>query len=188
MRLAGLFAALMALSISSAAHAQAWGEYINREQFFTVNFPGDPMESSAPYKTAKGTALTARTFSASAAPDSIFAGTYTMTVVDYNSAKDELATAMEEAAAAIRMKGVVKYDGQNMLDNHKSLRLTVEKPDKKLLLAEILVAENGRLYISEAETAPNVPPPAQYQASLQILDEEGVRIRYKSVGSSERVR
>jgi hypothetical protein len=88
----------------------------------------------------------------------------------------------------MRMKGTVKYDGQNMLDNHRSWRLTVETPAKTLLLGEILAAENGRLYISEAETPMNVPPPAQYQASLQILDENGVRIRYKTVGSTERVR
>jgi hypothetical protein len=188
MRLAGIFAALMGLFISSAANAQAWGEYINREHFFTVNFPGDPVETTAPYKTQKGTTLTARTFTAHAAPDSILAGRYALTVVDYNSAKDELATAIEEAAAAMRMKGTVKYDGQNMLDNHRSWRLSVETPAKTLILGEILVAENGRLYIAEAETALNVPPPAQYQASLQILDDEGVRIRYKSVGSTERVR
>lgn len=188
MRLAGLFAALMALSISSAASAQAWGEYVNQENFFTVNFPGDPVETTVPYKTAKGTTLTARIFTANAAPDSIFAGRYAMIIVDYNSAKDELPTAIEDAAAAMRAKGTVKYDGQNMLDNHRTARLTVETPAKTLLLGEILVAENGRLYISEAETPLNVPPPAQYQASLQILDENGVRIRYKSVGSTERVR
>lgn len=188
MRFISLIVAVMALAASSAANAQDWGEYVNRENFFTVNFPGDPAETTAPYKTAKGTMLTARTFTANAASDSILAGRYALTVVDYNSAKDELPTAIEEAAAAMRAKGTVKYDGQNMLDNHRSWRLTVETPAKSLILAEILVAANGRLYISEAETAPNVPPPAQFQASLQVLDENGVRIRYKSVGSTERVR
>jgi hypothetical protein len=188
MRFISLIVAVMALVASTAANAQDWGEYVNRENFFTVNFPGDPMETTAPYKTAKGTMLTARIFSADAAPDSILAGTYRLTVVDYNSAKDELPTAIEEAANTIRAKGTVKYDGKNMLDNHLSWRLTIETPAGRRILAEVLVAENGRLYISEAETALNIPPPAQYQASLQILDENGVRIRYKSVGSTERVR
>ena len=75
-----------------------------------------------------------------------------------------------------------------MMDNHKSQRLTVETPAQRRLLSEILVSADKRLYISEAETALNVPPPAQYQASLQILDDEGVRIRYRAVGNPERVR
>jgi len=31
-------------------------------------------------------------------------------------------------------------------------------------------------------------PPAQFQASIEILDTEGKRIRYRTVGSTERVR
>jgi hypothetical protein len=188
MRFISLIVAVMAFVVSSAASAQEWGEYVNRENFFTVNLPGDPDETTAPYKTAKGTELTARTFTAKAPADSILAGTYSLTVVDYNSAKDQLPTAIEEAANMIRAKGTVKYDGKNMLDNHLSWRLTVETPQKTRILAEVLVAANNRLYISQAETALDVPPPANYQASLQILDENGVRIRYKSVGSTERVR
>ena len=111
-----------------------------------------------------------------------------MTVVNYANAPDELASAIDDAAAAVRAKGAVKYDGTGMLDNHKSQRITVETPAQRRLLAEILVSMDKRLYISEAETALNAPPPAQYQASLQVLDDEGVRIRYRSVGSTERVR
>jgi len=189
MRVLRLIPALLALLfVSNTALAQDWGEYVNRESFFTVNFPGDPMVADFTYKTAKGTMLPAKTFTAVAPGDSILSGTYAMTVVDYNGAKAELPTAIEEAAAAIRAKGTVKYDGKNMLDNHLSWRLTVETPNKRRILAEILIAQNGRLYISEAETALDVPPPAQYQASMQILDENGVRIRYRSVGSTERVR
>jgi len=57
--------------------------------------------------------------------------------------------------------------------------LTVKTPTTRIL-TEILVAANNRLYITEAETALNVPPPAQFQASLQILDEKGVRIRERT--------
>jgi hypothetical protein len=41
------------------------------------------------------------------------------------------------------------------------------------------MSNDKRLYISEAETAMTAPPPAQYQASIQVLDDEGVRIRYQ---------
>jgi len=48
-------------------------------------------------------------------------------------------------------------------------------------LTEVLFHQN-RLYITEAETGINTPPPAQFQASIQMLDDDGVRIRYERDG------
>jgi len=183
MRFVSLIPAVVALFYSGAANAQAWAEYVNRADFFTVNFPGEPTRQDSTYKTEKGTSLPAHVYNAQDAR-----GRYTITVVDYATATAELPTAIEEAAKGVRAKGMVKYDGQNMLDNHRSWRITVQTPAQRVILAEVLVAANNRLYISEAETPLNVAPPAQYQASLQIVDEDGVRIRYRSVGSTERVR
>jgi hypothetical protein len=132
-----------------------------------------------PYKTAKGTNLTARVFTAVAPPGSRLTGTYTVTVVDYTNAKDEISTAVEQARNAMRAKGTVKYDGLNNIDLHLSRRLTVETPTTRLLF-EILMAANNRLYITQAETPLNVPPPAVFQASLQILDDSGTRIRTRT--------
>ncbi|HXJ03426.1 MAG TPA: hypothetical protein VNH44_19555 [Micropepsaceae bacterium] len=188
MRRLFLIPAVLALFVSATAHAQVWSEWADRENRFTVNFPGDPTKTEMPYKTAKGTALTARVFTAEADPQSRQAGTYSVTVVDYKSAPDEQATAMQEAAAAIRTKGKVKYDEANNIDQMASWRLTIETPDNHRLLAEVLMSAEKRLYIVQAVTPMNVPPPAQFQASLQVLDEDGTRIRYKTVGSSERVR
>jgi hypothetical protein len=182
MRMMGLIPAVVALFISGAANAQ-WAEFVDRADHFTVNFPGDPAKSDLAYKTAKGTTLQAHVY---VAQDQ--RGRYQMTVVNYANAPDELASAIDEAAAAIRAKGTVKYDGTGMLDNHKSQRITVETPAQRRLLAEILISADKRLYISEADTTLNAPPPAQFQASLQVLDDEGVRIRYRAVGSTERVR
>jgi hypothetical protein len=180
MRIVGFLTAVVAVAVSSGAFAQEWGEYVNRENFFEINLPGDPMVASMPYRTAKGTKLTANVFSAMAPADSILAGNYTVTVVDYSNAKDEAATAVEQAANAIKAKGTVKYDGLNLIDLHASRRLTVETPMTRIL-AEILVAANNRLYITEAETPLNKPPAANFQASLQILDDNGTRIRTRTV-------
>ena len=60
LRFLSLITAALALFMANAANAQDWGEYSNRENFFTVNFPGDPVEKDVPYKTAKGTNLTAQ--------------------------------------------------------------------------------------------------------------------------------
>ncbi len=177
MRFAGLVPAAVALFIAGAAYAQAWDVYTNREEFFAVNLPGEPKMMTSPYRTAKGTNLTAKKYTAVAPAGSLLAGTYILTVVDYNSATGELGTAIEEAAARYRSMGKVTYDAVNMLDNHRSWRQTVETASQRIL-TEILVARNNRLYISESSTALNAPPPAQFQASLQVLDANGVRIRY----------
>jgi len=186
MRRFGLIPAVVALFVAGAAYGQVWSEYESRQEFFAVNFPGDPAITQAPFKTPKGTNLTARTFTAEAPSGSIFAGKYVVTVVDYSAAPAELSTAIDDAAKIVLAKGESKYDGIEHTEQIRSRRLTVET-DTKRWLAEILV-HGSRLYIFEAETAIDVVPPAQFQASVEILDAEGKRIRYRTVGSTERVR
>jgi hypothetical protein len=186
MRSVGLLPAVVALFLSSAASAQVWAEYENRQEFFAVNFPGDPVRTETTFRTGKGTTLPARVFTAEAPATSITAGKYTVTVVDYSSAPGELPTALDDAAKLILAKGESKYDGIEHTEQIRSRRLTVETEAKRWL-AEILAHDN-RLYIIEAETAIDVVPPAQFQASVEILDAEGKRIRYRTVGSTERVR
>jgi hypothetical protein len=178
MRFASLIPAAVALFVGGAAYAQAWDVYTNREEFFAINLPGEPTVTTSPYRTAKGTTLTAKKYTAVAPVSSILAGTYELSVVNYNNATGELNTAIDEATVKFRAMGKVTYDAVNMLDNHRSWRMTVETPDRKRILVEILVARNNRLYISQAATSINAPPPAQFQASLQILDQNGARIRY----------
>jgi hypothetical protein len=180
MRFVSLFPAVAALFISGAACAQSWDVYSNQENFFSVNFPGAPTVTQAPYKTLKGAQLTARVFTVAVPPGSRLTGTYTVTVVDYANAKDEIKTAVEHASDAIRAKGTVKYDAIENLDLHATRRLTVETPTDRIL-AEILFAENNRLYISQAETSLKSTPPAQFQASLQVLDDKGARIRTRTL-------
>jgi hypothetical protein len=186
MRLVTLVSAV--LFVATAAHAQEWAEWPNRDDRFVVNFPGEPARTETPYKTAKGTTLQAHVYTAEGDPRSRSAGTYSVTVVDYSSAPNEIATAITEAAEVARARGTVKYNEENNIDQMRSWRVTVETADKRRILSEILVSAEKRLYIVEANTPINVPPPAQFQASVQILDTDGTRIRYRTVGSSERVR
>src|SRR5215212_11737587 len=101
MRAVSLIPAILAVFLSSAASAQVWEEYVNRENFFQVNMPSEPMITETPYRTVKGTDLMARVFTATAPADSVTAGTYRVTVVDYNSAINELPDAIEQARKAI---------------------------------------------------------------------------------------
>jgi hypothetical protein len=180
MRLVSLIPAVAALFLSSAVCAQSWETYTNQENFFSANFPGTPVVTQLTYKTAKGTQLPAHAFTVVIPPGSRLSGTYSITVVDYANAKDEISMAVEYASDAVRAKGKVKYDAIENLDLHATQRLTVETASDRIL-AEILFAANDRLYISQAETSLKVPPPAQFQASLQVIDDKGQRIRTRTL-------
>jgi len=104
-----------------------------------------------------------------------------MTVVDYANAPSEVGTAIQEAADIIRKQGEAKYDDAGNVDRIKTQRMTVDTPNGNRILAEILVHTN-RLYIVKANVSQKLPPPAQFQASVQILDKDGVRIRYEQDG------
>jgi hypothetical protein len=175
-----LIPAAVILFLSGAASAQTWDVYTNQENYFSVNLPVPPVATKTTHKTLKGTELTANVFTATVPPGSRVSGTYTITVVDFTNALDEMSTAVEHAADAIRAKGVVKYDAIENLDLHASRRLTVETATTRIL-AEIVFAANDRLYISQAENALTQTPPAQFQASLQILDDKGARIRERTL-------
>src|SRR5215467_1978481 len=111
MRFVALIPAVFSLFISGNAFAQSWDVYSNRENFFSVNLPAEPAQTQEAYKTAKGTNLNARVFTAIAPPGSLLSGKYSVMVIDYSNAKDELSDAQENGAKYIRAKGKVTYEG-----------------------------------------------------------------------------
>ena len=58
--------------------AQDWIEYANTEDFFSVNFPGQPTVEAITYTSGQGAPLPGRVYSAERGE-----GRYSMTVVDY---------------------------------------------------------------------------------------------------------
>ena len=92
MRRAGLVGAALVLAIAGPVSAQVvWDEFTDQSEFFTVNFPGKPNVQSTTYKTAKGTSLPAKVYTAKDARG----GEYKITVVNYSTAKGEEARAQE---------------------------------------------------------------------------------------------
>ena len=181
----GIIPLALALVLAGRVSAQVeWQEFTDRAQHFTVNFPGEPKVETISYKTEKGTSLPAKVYTAKDARG----GEYSITVVDYTSAPDQAPGAIAQAAKAVRAKGDVRYDGLEHTNNMKSQRVSVVLPDSgRFLLSETLM-DHGRLFMLQADTPPKLPPPAQFQASLQVLDDAGVAIRYKNPESTERVR
>jgi hypothetical protein len=182
MRFVSLIPAALVLTFAVPAYAQSWDEYTDREQHFTVNFPGQPKVESITHKTAKGTAFPGKVYTAKDARG----GEYKITVVTYGDSP-EIRAATSEAGNTERAKGDVRYDAVEHQNNMMSQRVSVAMPNGRFLLAEALT-DHGRLFIMEADTPPKMPPPSQFQASLQVLDDNGVTIRYKNPESDVRVR
>mgnify|MGYP003338725066 CR=1 FL=1 len=71
----------------------------------------------------------------------------------------EEATAVEEAAKMLRTKGTIKYDGTEHQNNMRSQRISLTLANGRFLLAEALMDRADHLFIMEADTPPNMPPP-----------------------------
>ena len=149
MRFASFLAAALALAIAGPASAQSWEEYTNREDHFTVNFPGEPAVEKITYKTEKGTSLPGNVYTAKDARG----GAYKVTVINYTSAPAEEATAVEEAAKMLRTKGTIKYDGTEHQNNMRSQRISLALPNGRFLLAEALMDRANHLGVAEWQGA-----------------------------------
>jgi hypothetical protein len=184
MRLLSFAVVGLGLTLAAPAYAQAWDEFTNREDHFTVNMPGEPTVETITYKTSKGDTLPGHVYTGKDARG----GEYKITVINYSSAPSDEETAIKDWADQERKKGTVKYDGVEHQNNMRSQRISLVLPNGRFLLAEALMDRANHFFILEADTPPNVPPPSQFQASLQVLDDNGIALRYKNPDSTERVR
>jgi hypothetical protein len=182
MRVWKLVPALLALVLSSAALAQSWIEYKNREDRFAINFPGQPKIESFDYMSEYGATLKARRYSAETG-DSRF----TVTVVDYTNMRSltDLRGSIAYAATAMRQKGKVTYDAYQEIDRIPGHQLQITEPSGRRIFGGFNLYEK-KLYILEANVPAGLPPPELFRASLQVLDENGDPIRLDDNGNIAR--
>ena len=189
MKCSYLLTAVPMVFVAAAALAQApsdyltgqSSEYVNRDDAFTVDFPVEPSVETFTYLSEYRTELPARRYSAREGENS-----YSVTLIDFTSStvarpetrlRLERAGAVAYAATALRQRGEVTYDAYAEVDMIPGHSLQVTEPDGRRLYAQI-VRHEQRLYILEVSVPAGATPPIQFQLSLQILDENGDRIRY----------
>jgi hypothetical protein len=184
MRFAGLLSIAILLLVPNLAAAQEWGEYVNMEEHFLTNFPGEPtIEENFEYDYEKGQlpdlvtgGITAKRFQA-------FDGDsrYAIIVVNYQ-AIDHITTlkgTVAHAASLYRVLGESTYDSYAHLERLDGHHMQLTLPNGRQMHVGIYFHyRDRRLYILEAEVAANAPPPLHFTAALQILDEDGNSIRY----------
>lgn len=183
MRRAALISLFASLCFVNPAFAQGWGEYVNMEERFLTNFPGEPAIEDYVYDFEKGQAeqfvapVTAKRFQA-------FDGDsrYAIIVVNYQQVghTTTLKGAVSHAASLYRKMGETTYDTYAHLERLDGHQLQLTLPDARQMYVGIYIHyPDRRLYILEAEVPENAPPPQHFAAALQILDEEGNPIRYQ---------
>jgi len=176
-------AALILLVGGSSAFAQEWIEYVDRKEFFQINFPGQPTVKDISYKTESGETVPAKVYTAKEGP-----ATYTLTVVNYKNAEGgDYRGSTAWAAWNFRKRGgVVTYDAYAQTDRIIGHQLQITNPDKSR--SYIGIHPNmRRLYIMEATAPPDYPPPSDFPQTISLLDEQGRRIRYDLDDEGNRV-
>ena len=178
------FAAALVL-FTSPAFAQAWIEYVNKDDLFSVNFPGQPKVESFTWHSDYDRMMPARRYSAE--KDGAL---YRVTVVDYSSKDNpgerqgtELRGSIAYAATMIRKTGTVTQDTYQEINVIPGHSLHVTLPDGKRNYSQINYLKYN-LYIVEAIVPPGFPPPDQFIASIAMIDKDGNTLRYQDGGVS----
>jgi hypothetical protein len=167
------------LVFSSAASAQDYAEYIDREHFVSVVLPGEPMVEDIDYVTLDDTTVPARQYKAQRRNTH-----FTVTVVDLTGDENSVGSvrgAMAHEAWNIRKRvaergGEIIYDEYAQISRVEGHQIQAVYPDGNRNSWQLLT-QNRRLYIQEAVVAPGEPLPGLFLASLWVLDENGEKLR-----------
>ena len=203
-RLIQLLPLALGLVLPGVAYTQGWIKYVNEEDQFIVNFPGEPELLEVDYITESGAIIPSRIHSVENGDSR-----YAITVVDYTMAEEahvarcrrlEVETgrvspnqcsgrghfrdidgsvAFEAANIRRRSSGEITYDAFGRVDGVPGHQLQILHPDESRSFIGIYRLDR-RLYVLEGTVPGDSPPPGLFQQSLGMLDEMGRRVRYQS--------
>lgn len=198
------FSAGLLVAGSVLAQGVTWTPYTSRDDYFTISFPGEPTVEEIVYPTEYRIELPGRVYS-----HEQNGRRYSMTVIDYRDAIN-IHLARNEACRAAggdgdqcqddgpeEMRGAIVYASWNIMKrdgvtvNHyahynsdlvegHAIRLT--NADGSTMSAAIHMHED-RLYIMEATVPAGAPAPGLFEISVQFLDDEYKRVRYRWEGT-----
>ena len=186
--------ALLVLVSTQATAQLQWGEFRDESEFFSVNFPGDPVITEVPYSSEYGATFPSKVYTMESGD--YF---YSITVIDFTDAREiylELPDKTDEASsqwlwlydqlgatASMARKfrergGEVTFDAWNHIDFVEGHQLQITNPDQSRTFAGIYL-HHSRLYVLEATVPSDALPQGLFQQSITFLDENGIRIRYE---------
>ena len=204
MRLVPLMSAALIVCSSGLAFAQGWTEYVSREDFFSVSFPGEPTVEDITYAAEYRISLPGRVHSIENRR-----GRYSVTVVNYADAVEIHQERIVSCTAAggdgdscqddgpEEVRGAIVYASWNFInrdgvdvthyahynsDRVEGHEIHLTNADQSRTFAVVHMHEN-RLYILEATVPPGAPAPGLFQVSVRFLDEAWNPVRYSWVGT-----
>lgn len=200
MRIIPLVPISLIVCLAAPASAQEWTEYINKEDGFTMNFPGQPQVSAITWPSEYGMTFSGRVYSAQRGAEK-----YSVTVIDYRDAEqkyqalnrppsfqqaiywqiDIMASIQYAATTLFRQRpgAKVTYDAWHYIDLVEGHMLHLTNADQSVTYASIYLHEN-RLYILDGTVPRGAPEPGLFIQSLGFLDAEGRRVRYREIYSN----
>ena len=179
-----LISAGFILFMSVPSFAQEWIEYMNREDRFQINFPGQPTVQNTSYPTESGEQVPARVYTAKEGP-----ATYSLTVVNYKSAEtnDYRGATIFATWQFYKRGGEITYMAYAQTDRIQGIQLQITNKDATRSYIGIHPHERF-LFIMEASAPPDYPPPSDFPQTIAILDEQGRAVRYDLDEEGNRVR
>ena len=199
------------LLMAAPVAAQPWEEYVNKDDGFKVNFPGQPTVTEMIWQSQLDYRLPGREYTVERGRER-----YSVTVVDYSGLEQQgverSATCppgnaqCRSGAGPVLGPGYWKHDErgaivyatfkllqrdatltglvwewQDLVEGH-FIQLT-NNLDQSRTFAYIGMHER-KLYILEGTVPPGYPEPALFQQSMGWVDQAGNRIRYQTVYSN----
>ncbi|MGI9272269.1 MAG: hypothetical protein ACR2QT_10870 [Woeseiaceae bacterium] len=177
---------------TSIANAQDWRRFVDHDEFFAVNVPGEPEVSEFLYASEWGGNLPAKLYRLQA-----MGVDYRVTVVNYGTNEKayvrvddhtdddfpwlyDFRGSIAYAAHNIRKRGgKVTFDAWHHIEMVEGHQLHITHEDGSRIYASMYLYEDtGRLYILEANAPAGALPQGLFQQSLNFLDEDGNRVRY----------
>lgn len=210
MRVSQVAVLVLMCGVATPAVAQEWTEYVNREDRFSIVFPGEPQVAQTTYTSQFGAELPARVYSAEVGENR-----YSLTVVDYSPIEAILAKKAEDCPPGAETcsggsgeggnstgPGYSKADRQGALVDATWRFMERDAEVTHLLWSNINNVEGhqiqltnnadqsrtfagifmhvGKLYIAEGTVRAGYPAPDFFRISLTFLDEDGNSLRYLS--------
>jgi hypothetical protein len=178
MRIASFILTAIIFVAPAPALAQDWINYFDLGERFSVNLPGEPMIEETTIVSQRGGNYPARIYRANDGDSS-----YMVKVVNYTGSvisdvRGSMAwEAWQYRKAAIESDGEITFDGYAQVDRIEGHQLQITNANTtRTYVALNLLA--SRLYLLEAIVPADAPPPALFQVSLQMLDENGERASF----------
>ena len=210
MRITALLVVLL-LSVTGSAVAQEWIEYMNPQDGFKVNYPGQPKVTETTWKSEMNYVLPARVYSSDKGREH-----YSVTVIDYSGLEQQGIERSKTCPPGNQQcrgnnvgvvgagywrqdeRGAIVYatfkllqrdvkltnlawEWQDMVEGH-FVQLT-NNADQSRTFAYIGMHEH-KLYIAEGTVPKGYPEPGLFQQSMGWVDKDGNGIRYQTIYSN----